>query len=285
MQTECPSRCARPLNKQGSLPPRKCTPAVNCGMFTLLVIQQWCDRRDVGRSFGWKRLSCYEVLFISSRTCMVGRKKACRAETVVHLFKICSARQYVVASVKRIETETIASAELHPSAGHELHQAHRTSRRDRVLVTTAFDLNDGADPARRYRKTSGRCCDEVGKPVDGWSMRRGLCEHARFKEHRGRDQAHGLRDRHDGSAQTKRRNQAHQLTNMTFPSQARRTFSDVWTWPVRKDWMQFEGIAIRRGSASVVHDHSSSAHTGTALPITADAGSGPKYRLSSESAD
>lgn len=123
MRTECPSPCARPVNKQGSLPPRKCTPAVSCGMFTLLVIQQWRDRCDVGRSFGWKRLSCYEVLFISPRTCMVGRKKACRAETIVHLFKICSARQYVVASVKRIETETIASAELHPSAGHELHQA------------------------------------------------------------------------------------------------------------------------------------------------------------------
>jgi hypothetical protein len=36
--------------QQGSLPPRKCTPAVNCGMLTLLVVQQWCDRRDVGRS-------------------------------------------------------------------------------------------------------------------------------------------------------------------------------------------------------------------------------------------
>src|SRR6185437_4388775 len=82
MQTECPSRCARPVNKQGSLPPRKCTPAVNCGMFTLLVVQQWCDRRDVRRSFRWKRLSCYEVLFISPRTCMIGGKKACRAETV-----------------------------------------------------------------------------------------------------------------------------------------------------------------------------------------------------------
>ena len=98
-------------------------PAVSCGMFTLLVVRQWCDRRDVGRSFGWKRLSCYEVLLISPRTCMVGRKKACRAETIVHFFKICSARQYVVASVKRIETETMASADFHPSAGHELHQA------------------------------------------------------------------------------------------------------------------------------------------------------------------
>ena len=53
-----------------------------------------------------------------ARTCIVRRKKACRAETVVHRFKICGARQYVVASVKRIKTETIASAELYPIAGH-----------------------------------------------------------------------------------------------------------------------------------------------------------------------
>src|SRR6185312_12056350 len=102
MQTECPSRCARPLNEQGSLPPRKCAPAVNCGMFTLLVVQQWGDRGDVGRSFGWERLSCEEVLFISRRTCMVGRKEACRAEAVVHLSEVGGARQYVVASIKRI---------------------------------------------------------------------------------------------------------------------------------------------------------------------------------------
>jgi hypothetical protein len=115
MQIECPSRCARPLNKKGEPPPRKCKPAVNCGMFTLLVVQQWYDRRDVGRSFEWKRLSCYEVLFISPRARIVGRQKACRAETVAHLFEICGARQYVVASVKRIVTETIASGALLPN--------------------------------------------------------------------------------------------------------------------------------------------------------------------------
>ncbi|MFX5987706.1 hypothetical protein ABTF25_20005, partial [Acinetobacter baumannii] len=37
MQTECPSRCAHPLNKQESLAPRKCTPAASYGTFTLLV--------------------------------------------------------------------------------------------------------------------------------------------------------------------------------------------------------------------------------------------------------
>src|ERR1700749_2882488 len=102
MQTECPSRCARPLNKQGSLPPRKCTPAVNCGMFTVLIVRQWCDRHYVGRRFGWKRLSCFEVLFVPRRTCMVGRKKACRAETVVHIFEVSGARENVPTRIKWI---------------------------------------------------------------------------------------------------------------------------------------------------------------------------------------
>src|ERR1700751_5860930 len=120
MQTECPSRCARPLNKQGSLPPRKCTPAVNCGMFTLLV-QQWRDRRDVGRSFGWKRLACREVLFIPRRTSVIGRKEACRSEPIVHVLGIRGAGDDVVVSVKRVETEPLANAEFDPGSGHDLH--------------------------------------------------------------------------------------------------------------------------------------------------------------------
>ena len=39
-----------------------------------------------------------------------------------------------------------------------------------MRIACAFNLNDGADPARRYRKASRRSCDEVGKPVDGWSI-------------------------------------------------------------------------------------------------------------------
>src|ERR1700752_661581 len=166
MQTGFPSRSPRPPKKQGSLPPRKCTPAVNCGLFTLLVVQQWCDRRDVGRSFRWKRLSCYEVLFITRRTGMVGRKEACRSAAIVHLFEICSARQYVVASVKRVETEIMANAELYPGARHELHQAHRTTRRDRVPVTSAFNLDDGANPASRQGEAIGGLLDEFGVSID-----------------------------------------------------------------------------------------------------------------------
>ena len=96
---------------------------------------------------------------------MVGRKKACRAETIVHFFEICGARQYVVASVKWIETETIASAEFHPGARHELHQAHGAARRDRMLVASAFNLHDGTNPARRYGKATGRLLDEFGEPI------------------------------------------------------------------------------------------------------------------------
>ncbi len=131
-------------------------------MFTLLAVQQWRDRRDVGRGFGWKRLSCCEVLFISRRTCVVGRKEAWRSEAAVHLLKVGSTRQYVVASVKRIETEAVAIAEFYLGARHELHQAHRTARRDRVRVTCTFDSNDGTDPVRRDGKAGGRFRDEFG---------------------------------------------------------------------------------------------------------------------------
>jgi hypothetical protein len=30
-------------------------------MFTLLAVQQWCDRRDVGRRFGWKLIAMRSV--------------------------------------------------------------------------------------------------------------------------------------------------------------------------------------------------------------------------------
>ena len=63
-------------------------PAVSCGMFTLLVVRQWCDRRDVGRSFGWKRLSRYEMLLISRRTGMIGCKKTRLPEAIVQLFEV-----------------------------------------------------------------------------------------------------------------------------------------------------------------------------------------------------
>jgi len=96
---------------------------------------------------------------------MVGRKKACRAETVVHLLEVSSARQYVVAWIKRVETETIANAEFNPGARHQLHQAHCTPGRDRVLVTGAFNLDDSAYPARRHSKAVGSLPGELRKPV------------------------------------------------------------------------------------------------------------------------
>src|SRR6516225_4956860 len=116
MQTECPSRCARPLNKQRSLPPRKCTPAVNCGMFTLLIAEQGCDSRDVSQGIRWKWLAGCQVLLIPRRTRMVGRKETCRSEAIEHLLEVRGARQYVVAWIKRVGTETIAKAEFNPGA-------------------------------------------------------------------------------------------------------------------------------------------------------------------------
>jgi hypothetical protein len=84
-------------------------------MFTSLVVRQRCDR-DVGRSFGWKRLSCYEVLFISQRTGMVGRMKACRSETIVHAAEIRSARHDVVVRIKEINTQSVPEAQIDPDA-------------------------------------------------------------------------------------------------------------------------------------------------------------------------
>ena len=79
------------------------------------------DRRGTGRSFGWERLSCYEVLFIPHRTRVIGRKEACRSEAIVHLLEIGRACQNAIARIKRVETETIANAEFDPGAGHDLH--------------------------------------------------------------------------------------------------------------------------------------------------------------------
>jgi hypothetical protein len=143
----------RRLNKKGSLQPRKCTPAVNCGMFILLVVQQWCDRRDVGGSFRWKRLSCYEVLFISPRTCMVGRKETCRSEADVHFFEIGRAGQYVVARIERIQTKSIANAKFNPGARHQLHQADCATRRRRTFVSSALNLHPCTDPSLPGRRS------------------------------------------------------------------------------------------------------------------------------------
>src|SRR6185437_6809274 len=161
---------------------------------------------------------------------MVGRKKACRAETVVHLFKICSARQYVVASVKRIETETIASAELHPSAGHELQQAHGAARRDRMLVPSTLNLHRSADPARRKGEANGRLLDEFGEPIDGLRTRRNLCARARLEDRQGGGLAHerrdGRDDARDGLVRTPPSNRVRRRKGTTLPLQAGRIFID-----------------------------------------------------------
>ena len=44
----------------------------------------------------------------------------------------------------------------------------------------------------------------------------------------------------------------------------------------RKELRRFGGAVIRRAVGEFVHDYSSLVHTGSALPITAEAGSGPK---------
>ena len=65
---------------------------MNWRVFSMSVIEQWRDRRNVGRGFLWKRSPCREVLFIPRWTGVIGRKEACRSETVVHVFKVSGAR-------------------------------------------------------------------------------------------------------------------------------------------------------------------------------------------------
>ena len=72
-------------------------------------------------------------------------------------------------------TETIANAEFDPGAWHELHQAHRTTRRDRVLVTSALNPHNGADPTRRDGEAIGGLVDEFGKLIGRFRTRCGLC--------------------------------------------------------------------------------------------------------------
>jgi hypothetical protein len=93
-----------PAQQKGSLPPRKCTPAVNCGVFTLLIAEQGCDSRDVSQGIRWKWLAGCQVLLIPRRTRMIGRKETCRSEAIEHLLEVRGARQDVVVRIKGVET-------------------------------------------------------------------------------------------------------------------------------------------------------------------------------------
>src|SRR5262249_32179161 len=119
---------------------------------------------------------------ISRQSGVVARKEACRSEAVAQLADIRGARHYVVSRVKRVETEFIANAELNPSGRHELHQAHCAARRDRMLLSGAFDLHDRTDAARRHVKASGGFRDEVGITIGGWRTHRAVCACPGFEE-------------------------------------------------------------------------------------------------------
>src|SRR6516164_9493726 len=219
---------------------------------------------------------------------MVSRKEAGRSKTVVHLFKVRGACKDVVMRIKRIETELIASAELNPSARHEMHQAECAAGRRCTLVASALDLQHGMDQGCRDGEASGCLPDEFCEP-DVLGTRHSLCVHVRLTGRRGSHRANKCRDGHDDAcnfpARTEPYNWACQCTCTALPLQTERMFCIFQTAPVRKDQSGFGRTAISRGSGIAPHVHSSSVHTGTALPIIADAGRGPKYRPSSESAD
>jgi hypothetical protein len=152
MQIQGQSTRVGTVNKQWSFPPRNRTFDARCRALTLLVTEQWRNGRNVRHGFRRKRLACREVLFIPRRPRVVGCKDACRSEAVAQLPEIPGACQNVVARIKRIEAKLMASAELNPSARHELHQPHRAARRDCMLVACAFNLDSRTDPACRTVK-------------------------------------------------------------------------------------------------------------------------------------
>src|SRR5580692_2421799 len=94
------------------------------------------------------------MLLVTQRTCVIGRQESHRSEAVIHLSEIGCAGQYVVARVKRIETEPITNTEFHPGARHDLHQSHCTPRRRRMLVASALDLNNSTNPMCRNDERS-----------------------------------------------------------------------------------------------------------------------------------
>ena len=163
MHTDSQSRAVDAADKQRRLPPRNGTPAAKCGALSVFVADQWCNCSDIGHGVRWKRSPCCEVMFIPRRTRVVGREEACRSEAVVHLPEIRGARKYVVARIKGVEAKAVANAEFNPGARHELHQAHSAARRDCMLVASAFNLDDGTNPARRHGKTIGGFLDEVSQ--------------------------------------------------------------------------------------------------------------------------
>ena len=59
-----------------------------------------------------------------------------------------------------------------------------------MLVTSAFDFNDGTNPARRYGKATGGLVDEFSESINGFETRQGLRAGVRLEERRGRGLAH-----------------------------------------------------------------------------------------------
>src|SRR5882724_4664141 len=249
MQTEGQSPRLGTLNKQWSFPTRNRTFDAKCGVFSLLVAEQRRDRRDVSYRICWKRLARCEVLLKARRTCVVGGKEARRSEAIVHLLEVSGARQDVVARIKRVETETIANAELDPGARHELHQAHCAARRRRMLVSCTLNLHHSTDPARRDAEAIGCFVDEFSEPIDRFRTPRSLCARARFKERRASDLAHERRDGYDDARDCPERkepcNRVRCCMCTALPLQAGRMFIDFWTWPVRKDRRRFGEAALR----------------------------------------
>ncbi len=96
-------------------------------------------------------------------TGVVGGQKAGRAEPVVHLANVGGPRQEVVVRVVRVVAEPVAHPQALIGGGHDLHQAHRPDRRDRLLLPVRFLMHDRAHPLLGHGVSRRRLAD-VGTP-------------------------------------------------------------------------------------------------------------------------
>ena len=69
-----------------------------------------------------------EMLFVASRSRVVGCKEARRAIPVVQFAKVRSARKNVVAGIVGIVAEVVPQAQIRPRLRHDLHQPHGAFR-------------------------------------------------------------------------------------------------------------------------------------------------------------
>ena len=97
--------------KERSLPPGDAAVSDESSTFTTFEINDRRERGNVRPRFWRKRSTCSQVLFVTLWARIVGGEEAKRSEAVVHFAEVCSARQDVVARIKRVNAQSISNAQ------------------------------------------------------------------------------------------------------------------------------------------------------------------------------